>query len=54
MRAIPIIVFLEITLFSWGCSTKPSSELDAMTRDVIKSKTGVEIIVQPLEEKSDK
>ena len=31
-----------------ACSSRPSLEMEAMTRDVIKSKTGVEIEVKPL------
>ena len=37
-----------ISLFLIACTAKPSNEMEEMTRDVLKSKTGVEIEIKPL------
>ena len=47
MKQIILLITMSILM---GCSAKPVNELDAMTKDVIQSKTGVEISVKPLEE----
>ena len=31
-----------------ACAAKPSNEMEEMTRDVLKSKTGIEIDVKPI------
>jgi len=46
---IKYLIAFPILLVS--CAPKPVNELDAMTKDVIKNKTGVDIQIRPLEEK---
>ncbi len=48
--ALAILIF-----FLFACGSKPSNEMEEMTRDVLKSKQGIEIDVKPIpKEKSAK
>jgi hypothetical protein len=40
--------YLILLIVVTSCAAKPSNEMESMTRDVLKAKTGVEIDVKPL------
>jgi hypothetical protein len=40
--------YLIILVLLASCSPRPSNEMEEMTRDVLKSKQGIEIDVKPL------
>lgn len=48
-----IIIYLLLVLCLASCS-KPVNELDAMSRDVIKHKEGVDIRITPIPQESKK
>lgn len=45
---ISIILFGLISIMLYGCFAKPVSEMDGLTRDVLKSEQGVQINVTPM------
>lgn len=44
------IILFCLSIILWCCSSKPVNELDAMSKEVIKEKTGVDIQIKPIEE----
>lgn len=47
IACISAIIFIMMLC---GCAAKPADEMERMTKDVLKAKKGIEIIVEPLNE----
>lgn len=43
-----ISIFLYSFLLLAGCASKPSNEMEEMSRDVLKAHQGIEIEIKPL------
>ena len=44
------LLILLSTLCVCACSSKPVNELDAMSKEVLKAKEGIDIQIKPLQE----
>lgn len=50
LSAIACISAVIFLMMLFGCAAKASDEMERMTKDVLKAKKGIEIIVEPLNE----
>jgi hypothetical protein len=49
IKTIFVVYFSAVFFFLiYGCTAKPSNELEDMSKDVLKAKQGIEIQIQPM------